>query len=365
MKKKNLAIVYDWIDKWGGVERILLQLRRMFPHADFYTSYVSERGASWAREIDFTTSFIQRLPAIVKSSRVFSFPLYPYAFESFDFSDYDTVLSISSSFAKGIITKPGTKHVCYLLSPTRYLWTCPELYLGSLPTRLLAPYIAHIKRWDLIAAMRPDIILTLSEFVSKKIRDFYRRDSQVVYPPFDVSYWDGFRRKKKNTGKAYFLAVSRMEPYKRMDILLETFRRMPDRNLVLVGKGSGLPALKRSASPNITFVQDIPDKDLAAYYEGAEALIMPQSEDFGYVALEAQTLGCPVIAYRESGVAETVEEGKTGLFFDSQTHSSLTHILAQFDRISYNLKHITRELGPEHAKKFSASHFEQKLTKLL
>jgi len=197
--KRKMAIVYDWIDKWGGVERILLTLHEVFPKADFYTSYYNSEKAPWARSLNIKTSFIQRLPNFIKNNRVLSFFLYPYAFEAFDFTDYDLIISVTSSFAKAIITKPKTVHINYLLTPTRYIWVSPKLYLNDLLFKIIsAIFLDRLKKWDFIAAQRPDKIISISETVAKRCKKYYHRQSEIIYPGFDRKYWTEIRLKTKN-----------------------------------------------------------------------------------------------------------------------------------------------------------------------
>ncbi len=387
LNKARIAIVYDWLDKWGGVERILLQLAEMFPQADFYTSYFDPIGASWAKKLKIKTSYIQKLPDFIKKSRTLSLPLYPYAFESFNFyspaGEYDLVISVTSSFAKAIITKPKTFHLCYLLTPTRYLWVNPELYIKNKLIRdVTSVYFRSLKKWDLVAIQRPDKIISISQTVKDRCQKIYQRESDVIYPPFDVEYWDkvksensplrrvrrGFagRAKLKALGNGkYYLIVSRLEPYKRVDLTVNVFNKLPDKNLIIVGKGSEKTGLEKMAKKNIYFIQDLTDSELAQLYTHAEALIMPQEEDFGYVALEAQFMGTPVIAYGKGGAKETVTQGQTGLFFDRQDEQSLMTALERFQSMSYNLRHIVKAKGEHEIEKFSKTNFSKSFIEFL
>ncbi|OGK17984.1 hypothetical protein A3G67_04625 [Candidatus Roizmanbacteria bacterium RIFCSPLOWO2_12_FULL_40_12] len=363
MKKKKVAIVYDWIDKWGGVERVLLSLRELFPNAQFFTSYVDLKKAQWASELPITSSFIQKLPSIVKRNRVLSSPFYPYAFESFDFSLYDLVISVSSSFAKGIVTSPNTLHILYLLTPTRFLWVNPEQYLTNSLFRRSARFY---RMWDFAAAQRPDFIISISEAVKKRSRQYYKRSSEVIYPPFDTSYWTEIKNNKKKETKSekFFLIVSRLEPYKNVELAINVFnkRGVP---LVIVGQGTLEKKLKAIASPNIKFLKNISDSELVSLYRSAKALIISQEEDFGYVALEAQFFGLPVISLKKGGSLETVIEGKTGLFFDRPNEKSLADALERFERISYNLRRSTKTQGPEQVKQFDKANFSNNLLQFI
>ncbi|OGK62218.1 hypothetical protein A2334_05180 [Candidatus Roizmanbacteria bacterium RIFOXYB2_FULL_38_10] len=373
-KEKKVAIVYDWIDKWGGVERLLLVLHHMFPSAPFFTSYVDLQSARWARGIHIKSSFIQHLPRFIKKSRLLSFFFYPLAFESFDFSEYDTVISVSSSFAKSIITKPNTHHICILLTPTRYLWLYPTQYLGVFLVSISAKIIDFFKKWDKIASRRPDNTIAISHEVSKRCLKYYGFCPPVIYPPFDLQYWVKVKKSildsnySQNTNvthlKQFYLVVARLEPYKKVDVVIRAFKGRKD-HLVVVGKGSLLQKMKRRAGKNVLFMEDLSDEDLGSLYSNAQALIMPQHEDFGYVALEAQFFGCPVIAYDKGGSKETIMDGKTGIFFHEQTHTKIRAALERWDKISYNLRHHTRQYGEENATFFSKEHFEKSLYRII
>jgi len=374
--QKKIAIVYDWIDKWGGVERVLLNLHEMFPEAVFYTSYFDEIKAEWAKDLNIKTSFLQKFPDFIKKSRILSFIFYPFAFESFDFSGYDLVISITSSFAKSIITKPRTKHICYLLTPTRYLWSHKQDYIkNNLINYLISGYLDMFKNWDLVVSQRPDKIVSISETVRERCKKYYKRDSEVMYPGFDVEYWKGIKSEIRNPkfetnskfkilNSKFFLVISRLEPYKRVDLAIKVFNRL-NKQLVIIGEGSKEKKLKQIAGKNITFLSKLSDVELGSFYSSAQALIMPQEEDFGYVSLEAQLFGCPVLAYKKGGVLETIIENKTGIFFDNQDERSLSQAIERFNKIEYNLKSEAREIGLSNVEKFSKEKFINKFIKLI
>ncbi|MFZ2026256.1 MAG: glycosyltransferase [Microgenomates group bacterium] len=363
-KRKKVALVYDWIDKWGGVERLLLHLNRLIPGMDVYTTAVDRRHAEWARELTIHPSFMQSLPLFLRRNRAFMLPLYPLAFENLDFGEYDTVISVTSAFAKGIVTKPDTHHICYLLTPPRYLWSHSEEYLSEAMRFVGTPFINHLKRWDKTAAQRPDTYVSISDVVAKRALDAYGVKSDVVYPPFDTNYWDEKKQLSQALpppirDKKYYLWVGRMERYKRPDIICDVARRMPDYTFVFVGTGTLEEALKRTATTNCIFTGHLTDEALSAAYTHASALIMPQNEDFGYVSLEAQYHGCPVISYRKGGATETVKDGITGLFFDSQSVSSLMGVLERFEQISYNLRRSTCDQIPDIRAQFGSARFDK------
>ena len=368
MIKKKIAIVYDWLDKWGGVERILLVFHEIFPEADFFTSYYDVDGAYWAKDINVKTSFLQHFPNFIKKNRILSFVFYPYTFESFNYSDYDLVISVTSSFAKGIVTKPGTKHICYLLTPTRYLWVQPENYFkNKFINFCLVPYINHIKKWDFVAAQRPDKIISISKTVADRCQKYYQRESEVIYPPFNIDYWSQLKFKIQNSkfetnfkfkisNFKFFLVVSRLESYKKIDLVVRSFNRS-NQNLIIVGEGSQENILKAMAGKNIQFFKKLTDEELGYLYSQAQALIMPQEEDFGYVSLESLFFDCPVIAFKKGGATETIVDGKTGLFFSKQSEISLLQALERFNKISYNLKRVIQENKKRNLDRFSKKEF--------
>ena len=370
--EKKIAIVYDWIDKWGGVERILLNLHEMFPEAVFYTSYFDKEKADWAKNLNIKTSFLQKFPDFIKKSRILSFIFYPFAFESFDFSEYDLVISVTSSFAKSIITKPGTQHICYLLTPTRYLWSHEKDYLNNkLISYIVRGYLDNIRQWDFVSAQRPDKIISISETARERCKKYYKRNSEVIYPGFDTEYWENIKSKIKSQKskikvkiQKFFLIVSRLEPYKRVDLVVQSFNRLKY-NLVIVGEGSQEDKLKQMASNNIIFLSKLSDVELGSLYSNAQALIMPQEEDFGYVSLEAQFFCCPIIAYKKGGAIETVIDGKTGLFFDDQSEQSLRRAIERFDKIKYNLRSKLKEFKMKNIERFNKEKFVDKFNQLI
>ncbi len=371
IRNMKTAIVYDWIDKWGGVERVLLTLHELYPEANFFTSYYDVEKAGWAKDLKINTSFIQKLPSFIKKSRLLSLSLYPIAFESFNFSEYDLVISVTSAFAKGVITKPQTKHICYLLTPPRYLWGQSEMYMKNPILSVGSALLGNkLRNWDYIAAQRPDKIIAISNLVSSRSKKYYQRNVGVIYPPFDVEYWDKVKasideQDRFSYKKPFYLLVSRLESYKKIDIAIEAFNNLQDETLVIVGKGSHRDDLKRKAKENIIFLQDISDNRLADLYEKAEALIMPQEEDFGYVALEAQYFWCPVITYSKSGAAESVINYETGIYFDTQSYEGLQKAIAIFKEKKHSIKKNLQMKSHQYLKMFTKQTFLEKFSNIV
>ena len=379
MEEKKVAVVYDWFDKWGGVERVLLIFRKIFPNALFFTSYFDEEKVLWAKDFKIKTSFIQKLPSFIKKNRVFCLPFYPFAFETFDFSYFDLVISVTSSFAKGVIVKTPTKHIIYLLTPTRFLWVMPEVYkIFGFKKFLLSFYFDYLKKWDFIAAQRADKIISISETVRNRCLNYYQRESEVIYPPFDGDYWKKIKLKIKNQkfkiaiknkdgeipNQKFFLLVSRLESYKKVDLAIKVFNKRKEK-LVVVGEGNEEKKLKKMAGKNIIFFKKLTDEELAFLYTNAWALIMPQEEDFGYVALEAQFFNCPVLAYKKGGALETVVDGKTGLFFEDQNEKLLNQTIEMFFLKEKQLKSQIAIESFKNLKKFDKINFIEKFKKMI
>jgi glycosyltransferase involved in cell wall biosynthesis len=324
----NVALVYDRVNKYGGAERVLEALHKLWPDAPLYTAVYDKESAPWASSFDVRPSFLQAIP-FAKSHHEPLAPLAPLAFEQFNFDAYDVVISVTSAEAKGILTKPKTLHICYCLTPTRYLWSGFATYeklpgLGALSQisafglRLLAP---TLRRWDKIAASRPDHYIAISNRVARRIKKYYGKSSTVIYPPVSVQK---FRLAKDAQNKSeYYLVVSRLVGYKRLDIIVQAFRelRLP---LVIIGDGKQKAELQNNAAPTTRFVdRHLTDSELANYYQNCRAFIHTADEDFGISMVEAQACGKPVIAYRASAASEIVVPGKTGILFERQSVASL------------------------------------------
>lgn len=353
----NVALVYDRINKWGGAERVLLALHELFPNAPLYTSVYNRMSARWADVFDIKTSYLQNVP-FASSSHEYYATLMPGAFEQFSFDAYDLVISVTSEAAKGIITKPHTKHICYCLTPTRYLWSGYEQYFSNPLFRLIAsPAVSYLRKWDIVAAQRPDIIVSISEEVRKRVLLYYGRDSQVIYPP--VTDLRSLSKKTTRKERDYFLVVSRLVPYKRIDVAIAACNEL-DLPLVIVGTGSELSALKKQAGKTVRFVGNLTDEELAEYYENCTALLFPGEEDFGLSILEAQLFGKPVIAFGKGGALETVQDGQTGVFFTPQDKDALIAALTHFNAAKFK-----PEVGTKQAEKFTSEAFKRSFMKLI
>jgi glycosyltransferase involved in cell wall biosynthesis len=353
----KVALIYDRVNKWGGAERVLLALHKIFPDAPLYTSVLNSEKAPWAKVFDVKTSFLQNFPK-ASTSHEFYAALMPMAFESFNFDDFDLVISVTSEAAKGIITKPKTLHVCYCLTPTRYLWSGYNDYFKSSLFKFISkPLVLCLRSWDKIAAQRPDEYIAISSEVKNRIKKYYGRDSEIIYPPLMMSVNS---QKDLKTSGDYFLVVSRLTNfYKRVDIAIEACNKLK-LPLKIVGEGADEEALKSMAGPTVEFLGNLTDEELASYYRNCKALIFPGLEDFGLTMVEAQGFGKPVVAFRGGGALDIVVEGVTGEFFNEQNSESLMVVLKSFDNKRYNTKSCR-----ENSEKFSFERFEESFRKFL
>lgn len=360
----KVALVYDRVNKFGGAERVLLALNKIWPEAPLYTSVYDSKGAPWAEVFKVVPSFLQNFPFASSKHEWYSW-LMPLAFESFNFDDFDLVISVTSEAAKGILTKPKTFHLCYCLTPTRYLWSGYEEYFRNRWLRLLTkPMVSYLRKWDEIASQRPDRYFAISLNVRERIKKYYGRESEVMYPPVDLDKFNVKSRKSKveSEDESYFLVVSRLVPYKRVDIAVETFNKL-GWNLKIIGIGSEMGKLKRMAKDNIEFLGQLTDNELVSYYQNCQAVIFPQEEDFGLVPLEAQACGKPVIAYRSGGALETIKEGVTGVFFEPQTTEVLIEKILRYKDIKILGEKFRLEDCRKQAEKFSEERFLKEFKK--
>lgn len=372
MSNPKIALVYDRVNKIGGAERILTSLAEIWPEAPLYTSVYNPNSASWTKDFKIKTSFLQKIPFLRNHHELIPF-LMPLAFETFNLDNFDIVISVTSAEAKGIITKPHTLHICYCLTPTRYLWSEEQTYLDSLnrglfkglKVSLAKKILNNLKKWDEIACHRPDYYLSLSIEVAKRIKKYYHQDSIIVYPPVDTEKFAQRIVPRQLAGnnpgiEPYYLLVSRLVPYKRIDIAIKAFNNL-NKKLIIIGKGSEKKYLKEIANKNILFItNNLTEEELIGYYQNCRALIFPGVEDFGLTPLEAMACGKPIIAYREGGVLESVIEGKTGEFFSPQTPEALEKIVKSFQPEKYPEENCRKQ-----ALIFNKQRFKEKFREII
>ena len=355
----KIALVHDHLTQRGGAEAVLQVFQDIFPKAPIFTLiYDKEKMGNDFDEANIKSSFIQRSPQATNFFKWY-LPLMPLATESYNLNDYDVILSNSSAFAKGVITKPDTLHICYCHTPTRYLWTDSHLYIRELPynglvKKAISLFLPRLRLWDRAAAGRVDKFIANSKTVQKRISKYYDANSDVIYPPIDVSKFKIFPKQKK-----YFLAGGRLVAYKRFDLIVEAFNRL-NIPLKIFGIGPELEKLKKMAKSNIEFLGKVTNEKRAELYGECQAFIHPQEEDFGLMVLEAMASGRPVIAYNKGGALETVVEGKTGEFFDVQGWEILAHKIINFKSEKYNPEEIRN-----HAKNFDVIEFKERIKSMV
>ena len=364
----RIAFVHEYLNQFGGAERTLAVLAEMFPTAPIYTLLYDEkatRGLFKGRVVN--TSFLQKFPGAVSHHEWYPL-LMPLAIEQFDFSVFDVVISVSASFAKGIITKPAARHICYCLTPPRFLWDNSQKFgkdFGFPPLIRFAsqPLISYLRMWDHSAADRVDEFWRISDFVGKRIQKYYHQSSRLIYPPVDISKFPMAVESPQGPdapgGGDYFLMVGRLVSYKKFDVAIRAFNelKLP---LKIIGTGPEMKRLKKMAHPNIEFLGQVSDDELGRYYREARALIFPQEEDFGIVPLEAMASGRPVIAYRGGGAKETIVENETGIFFETQTPEAIIEAVKKFDSCKFSPVRCRVQ-----AEKFSTDVFRKNIFKYL
>ncbi len=345
----KVALVHDDLVQWGGAERVLGALTEIFPDAPIYT-LVYDKSNQILREKfsgkKIVTSFLQNTPAW-KTFYKPSFFLHPIAFEQFDFSGFDVVISQTTRFAKSIVTKPETIHICYCHTPPRFLWNFSGERTGS--------YLGFFRKYDKISANRVDRWIAGSKNAQERIKDIYTFDSKVIYPYIDLGRFNGV----ESFDGGYFLVVSRLNGYKRADIAIKAANKLGF-PLKVVGDGPQMSFLQGIAGPTVEFLGKVNEQMLIKLLAGCKALIISAEEDFGLTSIEAQALGKPVLAFEKGGALETVINGETGYFFKEQAVESLIQALDNLEKYGYNFKRCLNQ-----AQKFSKEKFTQEFQNLV
>lgn len=354
----RVAIVHDYLNQFGGAERVVSALNEIFPQAPIYTSIFNEaRLPDNFRRMDIRTSFMQNIPYIFQFYKL-AFPLYPPAFERLDLNEYDVIFSSSSAYAKGIKKSAHQLHICYCYTPMRFVWRYDDyVKRESLPEPIKAilPFLLEpIKKWDLRNSRRVDYFVAISRAVAGRIRTIYERESVIIYPPVETELFVSSEVSRDN-----YLVVSRLNAYKRIDIAIEAFNRL-ELPLTIIGDGPDRRRLEKMAGPTITFLGRQSDEAVARHLAECRALVFPGEEDFGIAPLEAMACGRPVIAYMAGGALETVIEGMTGLFFDRQTPAALMQAIKRFQFTVFEKNKLRA-----HALKFDKAEFKRKIERFV
>src|SRR5882724_2280999 len=354
----RIAVFHDNFAQMGGAEKVAEEIYNLLPGAKLHTTaVVPEILSEGLRKVKIKTSWMQYLPGLKRHFRHY-FLFYPFAVESVDLSSYDLIVSSCFGYAKGVQKRRDAIHVCYCHTPMRWVWRYEDYSeraaFGSLSRHFLPLLLSALKRWDLRAARRPDYFIANSQAVAKRIKTFYGRDSIVIPPPIDVS-----RFQPDPVREDYYLVMSRLVPYKRIDLAVEACTIM-NRKLLVVGDGPDRARLEKIAGRSIRFLGRQSDEAVARYAARCRALLFPGEEDFGMTPLEVNAAGRPVIAFRAGGALETVVEGRTGLFFDQPDVTSLMQVIKDFESCNWNAQELRA-----HAAKFDRAVFARRLIDFL
>ncbi len=357
----RVAIVHDYLNQWGGAERVLEELHALWPEAPIFTSiYDRERLPAAYRDWPIRTTFMQRLPGVLRHHQPY-LPVYPVAFARLDLRPYDLIISSSSAFAKNVRPASGALHICYCHSPMRFAWNARDYArrerLGPATRALLWPVLRAVRQWDVAGTRRVDHLIANSRAVAERIGRFYGREAIVIHPPVRVDLAAAPDGAGAGGPDEFFLLVTRLVPYKRLDIAIEAFNRL-GLPLRIVGTGRDRAALERLAGPTVRFLGAVSDEEKARLYARCRATLFPAEDDFGIAQVEAQAAGRPVLAYRAVGALETVVEGVTGLFFDAQTLEAVIDAVRRFEAVERG-----RGFDPAairaHARSFDAAVFRR------
>ncbi len=351
---KRTAIIHDWLNGMRGGEKVLEELLEIFPDADIFTLFLEkDKISEKIKDHKIISSSLNRSKVIKKMYRYF-LPLFPRFIEDFDLKGYDLIISSSHCVAKGIIPYPYSKHISYIHSPMRYAWDQYFSYFGDmkgLKKKFIRNRMSELRKWDISSNERVDHFIANSNFVKERIRRYYRRDSEVIHPPVDTEFFTPGNNAK---GK-HFVTVSALVPYKKVDILVETFNRTGDK-LIIVGKGPEEKRLKNLAGKNIEFRKDLSGEMLRDIYRNSRAFVYSGIEDFGITFVEALSCGIPVISLGEGGVTDIVNN-KNGILYDPEVSSGLLNALEEFKGRNFNKDNIRKS-----ALRFSADNFRKKMT---
>ncbi len=384
-KKLKVALLHDFLLYPGGAERVLKVLSEMFPEAPIYTLlYNEEKMVGMFSGKDIRPSYLQKFPKFLKKHHQWLIPFFPVVPETFDLREYDLVISSSGAWMKGIVTKMSTTHIAYLHSPMRFVWDMNDRYVREIKQKRLSFlarfFFSYLRIWDRLAGDRPDYLIANSGYTQKRIEKYYRREATVIYPPvnnnfeFRISNFESNQNEKNSKIKSleinskfkiqnskFFLVVSRLSPYKKVDVVVEAFNKL-GLPLVVIGQGQQEKQLRKIAKSNVQILGWQPDEVTRQYYEKARGFIFSAEDDFGITAVEAMNFGVPVIAYRKGGALETVQEGITGEFFDAQTPEVLADGVRRF---LDNEKNYDKEIIKKRGAEFGRERFEKEFREFI
>ncbi|KKQ53633.1 MAG: Mannosyl transferase [Parcubacteria group bacterium GW2011_GWD2_38_11] len=377
VRKLRIALVHDFLVQWGGAERVLKELSEMYPEAPIFTLlYDKEKMHGIFAGKDIRPSYLQKFPKFLRKNYRWLLPFFPVIPETFDLREYDLVISSSGAWSKGIVTKLDTVHIAYLHSPMRFVWDYNERYVKETEHKkmnfLIRIIFNYLRVWDRLAADRPDYLIANSVYTQKRIEKYYRRESNVIYPPVNQELGNRNLELEKHKPttynlqpKSYFLVVSRLSAYKKVDLVVEAFNKL-GLPLVVIGTGEQEKYLRKIAKENIKILGWQEDSIVAQYYQNAEAFIFPTEDDFGIAPVEAMLVGVPVIAYRKGGAQETVQEGITGEFFDAQTPEVLADGVRRFldNKDKYD-KDVIKKRGEEFSRERFRREFGEYVEKII
>ena len=359
----KVALIQDWLTEIGGAEKVFECFLELFPDADVYTLTSHDRVVNDLNisKDKLHESFIAKLPFSRKRYRNY-LPLFPKAIESFDFCGYDLIISSSSSVAKGILTNSKQLHISYCHSPVRYAWDLYHQYLkeaklvGFSFKKWLVRHTLHkLRIWDVISANRVDHFIANSNYIKRRIKKVYRREADVIYPPVDMNRFELCEEKEE-----YYYTASRLVPYKKIDLIVEAFSKMPNKKLIVAGMGPDYKKIKSFAEPNIEMKGFVSNNEMLSLMKKAKAFVFAADEDFGIIPVEAQACGTPVIALGHGGTKETVIDGQTGVHFKEQTVESLSEAIGRFEGMMFDVNIIR-----DNAERFSKQRFKAELEEFI
>jgi glycosyltransferase involved in cell wall biosynthesis len=360
-KNLKIALIHDFLLYQGGAEKVLEVLSEMFPEAPIYTLlYDKEKMRGKFADKEIKTSFLQKFPKFIRRRYKYLLLLMPTAPEMWDLRDFDLIISSSGAWSKGVVTRLDTVHISYLHSPLRFVWDANNEYLRGQKKRMLVNFFVqiflnYIRIWDRTAADRPDYIIANSKYTQERIKKYYRRESAVIYPPVNISQSVIYKQQSKKS-EGYFLVVSRLSPYKKIDKIVEAFNKL-ELSLVVIGEGSQEKYLRKIAGKNVKILGWQSDEKISEYYAGACGFVFASVDDFGITLVEAMAHGLPAVAIKKGGAIEIMIDGKTGEFFDEATPEVIADGVR---RMAEKLGSYDRDFIINRAKEFNKEIFARK-----